>query len=139
MLGSAVPLVHRKPIGRIDEVVLAHQAVACDLCDNRGRGNGCGKGVALDNRTLRDGVGGQANRIEQEEIRRGSRVSQRSQRAPHGQAGGLQNIDAINFFGVGTADTDRTRTGLNDGKQLFPALSRELLAVVQSWEGTASR
>src|SRR5688500_18566578 len=94
VLRSAIPLVFGKVVLRVPAMILDHESIARHLGNDRGRSNGAGQSIAVDDRTLRNAKSRNGHGIQEQEVRR---ERQSLYGAPHCQPGRLKDIEAVNL------------------------------------------
>ena len=128
VLRGAVAFVAGEAVLRELGVELAHEAVAIDLGDDGGGGDGDGKRVAVDDTGLRAGVVN-AHGVDEEMVGRGREARDGG---GHGEACGLVDVDAINGCGVDFCDGDGEGEGLDVGGEVFAGRGFEQLGVAKA-------
>ncbi len=100
VFGRLVAFVTAEAVLRVNVVPFAHGAVAKDLGDDGGGGDGVAALVTLDDGELGEGhVEGEG--VDEEVIGDGAELFDRQF---HGQAGGVVDVDAVYSFGVNGGD-----------------------------------
>src|SRR6185369_15897166 len=97
-------------------VILYHDPVTRDLCDNGCGGNGKTAGVTLLQGFLRKWHRYERDTVHKEEI---GHHGKRFYCLTHGGEGGLKNVDRIDRFAVTDTDGNSQGTLLDQGIQLF--------------------
>src|SRR5579863_5478668 len=133
VFGREVALVAGEAVLWEDAVPFGEAGVAFDFRENGGGGDGAAADVAADEGEL--GRGKVECEGVDEEIVAG-RV-QLFHGKLHGEAGGLVNIDAVDFEGVDGGDSPGDGTLANERGEGFAALGSELFAVAEAADGAA--
>jgi hypothetical protein len=106
VLPGGIAFVFAEAIARIGLVQLQHQAIPCDLGDDRGGGDRGADPVAPDDGPLGHWQAGQPPAVDEQQIGRG--VELRDSRL-HGEMGRSENIKPVHGPCVGDADPDAER------------------------------
>jgi len=114
-------------------VMLAHEAVAGDLGEDAGGGDGETFAVALDDGGLRRGERGHGAAVHQ---RVRGRRGKLSEDGVHRAMGGLEDVDVVDDPGVDDADAEMNfRLRMNGGEEFLADFLGELLGVIEASKG----
>ena len=121
---------------RILRVNLAHNAIACDLGDDAGCGDREGLAISLDDGVLGDGEIPHWQAINKAVVRgRG----QSFHRAAHGEMGGTQDVEKVDFFGIRRGHRPLHGRVFGEAvKNFLAALGAQFLGVVEARAGIAA-
>ena len=136
MLRRGISFMRTKIILGETLMIFTHETVSSDFGEDRGRRDGNGKPVALDDRALRHTKGWQGDRIQEQKVwwdRQGLHGT------THGLPGGLENIQGFDFPLGG--QTNPRGDGLLDDRmiQTLPNYFAHLFRVVEARQGKAAR
>lgn len=133
VLGCTIATIAGPVIAGTAFVQVFHQAVARDLGQDRGGGNGEAEAVGPGQGPVRTGQGGGVKAVHQGGVRNDLQLGHGSF---HGKQAGLQDIDLVDFLDAGLTDAAATAVadGLAEGNT---ALRGQLLGVVEVFERRA--
>jgi hypothetical protein len=133
--GGAVAFVGVELVGRIAAGEGVEEAITFDLGEDGGGGDGAGKGIALDDGVLREG-GGDADGIDEEGVGWGV---EGVDGAKHGEAAGLEDINAGDFGDAGEADGPGEGFGLDAGGKTKALWGGNGFGIAETGDGAIGR
>ena len=128
MLWRGIAFVAGKSILRIDLVPIIHDAVALDLGNNRGRCNGNGAGITVNERLLL-AADVKHHRVNQEVVRR---KRQGFDCGRHSLAAGLIDVPSVDARRVHFRDRPGERVLANARREFFAVFGSEFLGIVEA-------
>uniref|UniRef100_A0A0N4Z2V9 LigA n=1 Tax=Parastrongyloides trichosuri TaxID=131310 RepID=A0A0N4Z2V9_PARTI len=129
MDGGVVALVAGEAVAGVGRIHLDHQPIPGRLGQDGRRRDGQGAAVALDHGRHRAGQLEAVVAVHQGVHRR---MGQGLDRPPHGQAGGVQDVQLVDLLDRGEADAPGQGAGLDLGLQRGAALFRQGLGIIDS-------
>ena len=129
MYRRGVALVPADTVTGVDQLERAHFTVTADLGQNRGCRNRRDLAIALDHRRCRHGQFRAAVAVDQRKLRCNV---QAFDRALHGQHGGLQDIEPVDFLDLGTGDAKAQGLFANLVEKSLALGLREFFRIVQA-------
>jgi len=136
VLGRGVAFVRGETVLGMEEVELAHEAVAMDFRDDGRGGNGEGERVAVVEAGLRAGVRElrevEQHRVNEQVVGRGGEALDGLE---HSETGGLVDVDAVDSLGVDFGDGDAEGDFADLAVECFALLAGELFRVLEAHAG----
>ena len=128
MIGRAVAFVGSQIVLRIGSVQLLDELVARHFCQDGGRGDGDGAGVAVDERFLREGKV-EFDGVEEEIVGRNGELGDGQS---HGLAAGLENVPGVDAGGFHLGNSPGYGTFADEWSELSATFGREFFRIIEA-------